>query len=463
MITYSNKSKNMTLGGEADISTEEVQSEVLKLPEISNKSKKVKSDFPINAIPETMRKILLEFHKVSQLPLDYFGLTLITICGGIMGNKFKLKYKYLCPPLLYSALVGNSSSGKTPVIKILLGVLFELEEEYDCLYREELKQYEQDLENYKKGDEKPAKPIRKEIVINNATAEAIVQVLYTNSVGLISFQDELLGWLDSMNQYRSGSDEQFWLSIWSNGLIKSNRATKETIIINHAFINIIGGIQPDLLSNIAAGDKNSSGFWFRILFAFPKNIKTEYENDLEVSEETNQLYKDLIRKLIDWRNDEQKTLKLSSDSKKAYKKWKRKNTDAINETDNNAIKSILGKLADYCLRFSLILEVLDCLSIEDTVDDNHEVSLKNMKSAIQLTKYFKKTSLRVLDIINNTDPLSELSVNQKQTYNFLPEVFQTGQGVKIVAKIMKERTFKRFLNNTNLFKKLSRGYYEKMH
>ena len=86
-----------------------------------------------------------------------------------------------------------------------------------------------------------------------------------------------------------------------------------------------------------------------------------------------------------------------------------------------------------------------------------------MKNAIQLTEYFRKSSLRVFDIIGNTDPIDELSVNQRKTYHLLPEQFKTGEGVRIISKYMAERTFKRFLNNTNLFKKLSRGYFEKLY
>lgn len=479
MVKGSNNNLNTpvevtTLGGEANISTEEVQAEVLKLTKPSKATKKSKGNFPIDAIPERIRKILLEYHRVHQLPIDYFGLTILVLAGGIMGNTFKVKYKYLSPPLIYAALVGNSSMGKTPVIKILMRVLNELEKEYDQQYKTALKEYIEEMENWEKGDKKPIRPKRTELVINNATTEAIIQSLGTNKNGLILFQDELLGWLNNMNQYRSGGDEQFWLSTWSNSLAKNNRVTKETILIPNSFVNVIGGIQPELLPNIASGDKNSSGFWFRILFAFPPNQDKPHDNDLEVAEETNQAYEELIKKLISWRltqlaatssgeTIQPKILELSSEATAIYKKWKRKNTNMTNESDNNAIKSIYGKLADYCLRISLILEILECLGTQDSLDDFQNISKKSMANAIKLTEYFRKSSLRVFDIIGNTDPLDELSVNQKKTYQLLPEQFKTGEGVRIVSKLMKERTFKRFLNNTNLFKKLSRGYFEKLY
>lgn len=464
-----------TLGGQANISIDEVQAEVLKITgPTTDKSSLAKSKFPIDAIPETFRNILLEYHQVHQLPIDYFGLTILVIAGGIMGNAFKLKYKYQCPPLLYAALVGNSSMGKTPAIKILMRILNELEKEYDQEYKTALKDYLAEMDEWEKGDKRPIKPKRKELVINNATTEAIIQSLSTNHNGLILFQDELLGWINNMNQYRSGGDEQFWLSTWSNSMAKNNRVTKETVLIPNSFVNVIGGIQPELLPNIAAGDKNSSGFWFRILFAFPPNQDKPHDNDLVVSEETNQAYERLIKKLISWRLTQlaatqigeviqPKILEISSEATTVYKKWKRKNTNLTNESDNNAIKSIYGKLADYCLRLALILEILDCLGTQENLEDFQNVSKTSMKRAIQLTEYFRKSSLRVFDIIGNTDPIDELSVNQRKTYHLLPEQFKTGEGVRIISKYMAERTFKRFLNNTNLFKKLSRGYFEKLY
>ena len=298
MFQYSNKpldklEKVETLGGEADISTEEVAAEVMNLTTKTKDAPKATSNFPINALPEKIREILLEYHQVHQLPIDYFGLTILVIAGGIMGNAFKLKYKYQCPPLLYAALVGNSSMGKTPAIKILMRVLNDLEKEYDQEYKTALKDYLAEMDEWEKGDKKPIKPKRKELVINNATTEAIIQSLSTNHNGLILFQDELLGWINNMNQYRSGGDEQFWLSTWSNSMAKNNRVTKETVLIPNSFVNVIGGIQPELLPNIAAGDKNSSGFWFRILFAFPPNQDKPHDNDLVVSEETNQAYEQI--------------------------------------------------------------------------------------------------------------------------------------------------------------------------
>lgn len=479
MVNDSNNNLNThvevaTLGGEANISTEEVQAEVLKLTKPKKATKKSKGNFPIDVIPEKIRNILLEYHRVHQLPIDYFGLTILVITGGIMGNAFKLKYKYQCPPLIYAALVGNSSMGKTPAIKILMRVLNDLEKQYDQEYKTALKEYREKKEDWEKGDEKPIKPKREELVINNATTEAIIQSLCNNKNGLILFQDELLGWLNNMNQYRSGGDEQFWLSTWSNSIAKNNRVTKETVLIPNSFVNVIGGIQPKLLPHIASGDKNASGFWFRILFAFPPSQDKPYDNDLLVSEKTNEVYKQLIDKLISWMMTQlaatppgedilPKIIELSSDAIVVYKKWKRKNTDLTNQSDNDAIKSIYGKLADYCLRLSLILEVLNCASKQKVLDDFQNVSKTNMEGAIQLTEYFRQSSLRVFDIIGNTDPLDELSVNQRKMYHLLPEQFKTGEGVKIVANLMAERTFKRFLNNTNLFKKLSRGYFEKLY
>ena len=76
-----------TLGGQANISIDEVQAEALKLTQsVSGKNCRAKSKFPIDAIPETFRNILQEYHQVHQLPIDYFGLTILVIAGGIMGK-----------------------------------------------------------------------------------------------------------------------------------------------------------------------------------------------------------------------------------------------------------------------------------------------------------------------------------------------------------------------------------------
>ena len=133
-------------------------------------------------------------------------------------------------------------------------------------------------------------------------------------------------------------------------------------------------------------------------------------------------------------------------------------TDFSNESKNDDIMGINAKIEMYAVRFSLILQMLffACGEKKDTV------SLKAVNGAIALVEYFTKSALRVREIINNSNPLENLSADKKNLYDTLPETFTTKQGLQLAfIHGIKERTFKRFLNEKEFFEKTKQGEYSK--
>jgi hypothetical protein len=58
--------------------------------------------------------------------------------------------------------------------------------------------------------------------------------------------------------------------------------------------------------------------------------------------------------------------------------------------------------------------------------------------------------------------LDKIPTDKQNLYNSLPEVFTTELGLQIAEGLeIPERTFKYFLNEKELFTRLSRGEYEK--
>lgn len=439
----------------------------------NGKQAKESSRFPIEALPISIQKILFEFHKVYQLPLNYFSAMVFPIIGSIIGNTFRLKYKegFEIPPITYFVLIGNSSIGKTPAINLLIKPLLDLEKKYNEQYQEELIEFENDLEN---GGSKK-KPKRKEMILNDATMEATYKTLQQNQDGILLIQDELVGWINNMNQYRNGNDEQFWLSNWSSQLTKVSRATKETLFIQNPCISVVGGTQPELLKNFGKGEKKANGFLVRMLFVFSETDKKPYDNDLKLNPNTISEYNYLIRNVFQTKDDAKFFLQLNKEknsiafemdnqARKIYLDWTNENTDLINSEPSNLVKALYGKLANYCLRFCLILKVLE-LSEQENINFNEQIYIEPriVENAIKLTEYFRGNSLRVLDILENIDPINELTLKEQDAYNTLPEKFTTAQGVKIASKFdFPERSFKRFLNNKFLFRKIQRGIYQKL-
>lgn len=439
-------------------------------------------EFPVDAFPTRIQNVINVFNACYQLPKDYFGLGILTAASTVIGNNYKIEYKYKqsYAPIVYSAVVGNPGMGKTPAINICLSPIFKIEEEFRKKHKEKVEQWKQEcfdnsMQPSKQKD--PPKPRQKEIIINDATTEAINHSLSNSPHGLLYYRDELAAWINSMNQYRSGSDNEFWLSNWSNVSSKINRSGKDPMFIKDPFVNVIGGIQPGILQKLTNDGKGDNGFFARILFAYPDSMRKPYESDQYPDQSVFDLYHRIIRNLNnlpslirepqsefeEW-TIESINLQIEDTAKAYYRKWLRANTDMINETEDDAVKAIYVKMENYCLRFALIIDLLgyaedkELVGLEDI--QQHQVGMAAIKGAIQLVDYFKRTSYKVISRLES--PVNTLSPNKKAFYTELPESFTRKTAVGVGNALgLGESTVKRFLNETKFFKKLSRGTYEK--
>ena len=74
----------------------------------------------------------------------------------------------------------------------------------------------------------------------------------------------------SMNQYRKGSDENFWMEAWNGSTTKISRKNLDnSLFIERPYCSVLGGTQPGILKNFAQGDKAANGFFARLLFSYP--------------------------------------------------------------------------------------------------------------------------------------------------------------------------------------------------
>ena len=78
---------------------------------------------------------------------------------------------------------------------------------------------------------------------------------------------ELMSWFKKFNSYRKGADAEAWISIFDGDDVKVNRMTR-TDRLDKTFATVCGGIQPDVVKELANGSLDKNGFLFRFLFVF---------------------------------------------------------------------------------------------------------------------------------------------------------------------------------------------------
>jgi hypothetical protein len=430
--------------------------------------------FPIEVFPEQMQQIILETNKCLNFPIDFTGASMLYAASLAIGNTYKLQVKktWLESAVLYIAIVGRAGTNKSHPLSFAIKPLIENDSRTYAEYEKKKLEYDYALNLTRKEREsqnidEPIKPRLEKFIVSDTTPEALTYVHETNKRGIGVYVDELAGWFKNFNRYHNGAEQEFWLSNWSGKPIIIDRKTGEPIRITKPFISVCGTIQTAILDEMAKGNRGANGFIDRILSVIPEGLKVEAWTDNELDQihfdNWNNIIEDILSNPLnvdETGNPNPEILTFHPKAWSKLKEWQSNNAALSNNAENEMETGIFTKLEVYCLRFSLILQVLQnsCDGIA-----NKEITAVTVGRAIQLTEFFRATALKVHSIISNASPLDKLPNNKKRLYDALPDIVKTGEAITLGDKFnVASRTVKRFLGEKGLFARLRQGEYEKL-
>lgn len=435
--------------------------------------------FPFDAFPAMIQDLIEKSHASRlKFPKIYTSCGVLCATSCAIGNVYAVEFtkEHVENAVLYMALVGGKGKNKSHPLSMTMRPLQELDDADFRNYQSRMGIYLENKELPKKERAKMAKPTRTRRIVGDITAEALASAMSENPRGLLLYNDELIGWIKAQNQYRSGngSDAEMWLSLWSGKSHDVTRKTSESYRITRPFVSVCGTIQPTIIPALAE-NREANGFLDRILFAWPQDIKIEaiHEDDPEMDPAVLEAWSSLIKDIVHIPyNGEPRHVRLSPEAESMYIRWQNAEAEKCNQLDGQRIRKtddvsyngIHAKMESYCLRLSLILEVLKrgC-EIDQGLVIVSEISPESMAGALRMCAYFTRQAMEIRNIINssNTDLLAE---DKKRLYLELPDEFSTAEGQEIAKRFgFPERTYKRFINDRRYFKHLSRGKYGKIY
>jgi hypothetical protein len=429
--------------------------------------------FPFEVFPLAIQQIITETNESLSFPIDFIGASLLYAVSVAVGNTHKIEVKkgWLESPVLYLAIVARAGTNKSHPLSFALQPIVEQDKITFRRYEQQRQEFEQvsnltKKEREQQGFEEPIKPVWQKFLLSDFTPEALTEVHKYNKRGIGVYVDELAGWFKNFNRYSKGSEMEFWLSAWSGKPINIDRKTGEPVFIPLPFISVCGTIQNGILNELAKESRTQNGFIDRILFVIPENIKKEYWSETDLNPVITDNWSSIVSNLLnlsinndDTLNPIPEILKFSPEAKNILFQWQRENTDQSNNPKNEAISGIYSKLEMYAVRLSLILEMLMFACGES---DKKQISVKSITGALKLVEYFKNSAIKVNSIISNASPLDRFPLDKQRLYELLPDHFTTETGLLIANGFgFPERTFKRFLNEKELFTNVSRGEYQK--
>jgi hypothetical protein len=264
-------------------------------------------------LPDSLGRYAKDASERIGCSLDYIAVGLLVVFSSIIGAGCAIRPHRLDDwtviPNLWGGIIGLPGSKKSAALSAAMIPLGILEKEAGIHYvenrkRDEVEKIENELRKkahktsleaaIKSGSEKEVDLIKSKLTLlenevptsshkryktNNTTVEKLQELLAENSRGLLQFNDELMGFLASLDKVGREDARAFYLEGW-NGWASSEYQTDRIIrgsVSCNPCLSILGGIQPsklrlylrEVLANIG-----NDGFIQRFqLLVYPDPIK----------------------------------------------------------------------------------------------------------------------------------------------------------------------------------------------
>ena len=375
--------------------------------------------FPVDALPQSCRRFVREAATSIGCAPDLVAVPLLGLLSSAIGNsrQVHLKRGWEESAALFMVVVAEPGDKKTPAQKAALAPLWQVQKRLKKEYQEEYEVYEEELRHWeakrkvaaKEGEPappKPKEPVLKSVVVDDVTVERLADILDENPRGVTSAQDELSGWVLSMNQYKAGgkgADRQFWLKVWSNAPVKVDRKSRKVpTIIPEPWVSVVGSIQPEILPELHIG--RNDGMLDRFLYSYTEPQRVRHTDEV-VSVAAEHAMIKLYERLVELKMPEADgepfpgTVPMTKDAWEVFKEI------ACNLSDEahalgfpRRLRGAWSKLEAYLARLSLILAL-------SRVVENHEreqVEPQDVFAASALIGYFKAHIRRVFVELHGT-------------------------------------------------------------
>lgn len=421
--------------------------------------------FPYDIFPDEILNYI-SYHKIQH---EYIAGALLSSIATSIGNTVQLNVMdgYKVKPILYIVVVSPAGGGKTPAMNIAFAPLEEYNMRLYDAYRESAKQYKQDLAAYKRDKnikEEPTEPPLPQVLIKDSTIEMVLKILSANPVGCCLQADELIGFINRMNQYKNGDDVQKWLELWNGSPILMQRITREENYVKEPFCNIFGGIQVGVLDTLSKDEKEHNGFFHRFLFVYPKPEDKPDFGKVNIPDHVSMNFNNYFAEILYLRNQPKSYYRLSQNAEDLYKQWFDYKNIQYNKAHSDQVKGIISKYQNYCLRLALVIQVMN-----ERTNRSGIVSHTAMEQGIRLTEYFLGNMYKAIKILTPETPVDKLSSPYDELYRMLPDTFTTKTAIQIGSNInINEGGVKMLLSrNCNgakkIFNQIERGKWEKLY
>ncbi len=423
------------------------------------------SPFYYSYLPDALLGCVKDISERMQCPPDFAAVGMIVMMAALLGRKIGIRpmrqNNWTVIPNLWGAVIGNSGMMKSPTLNEVLAPIKKLQalafEEYnkakdDCDMTAELakirksvkktevraalkKNKTADVSDLLQSDDTGEPPILKRYITNNASYEALGELLIENPNGILVEADELVGLLKQLDASGQEVARSFYLTAADGDKDYTfDRIMRgKGLYVPALCISIIGGIQPGVLAEYVrgatSGAAGADGLLQRFgLMVYP-DINPEWR---EVDRYPNSAAREAV-KLLAERMDKLIPMEVGAEddlhggvpflrfddaAQEMFSEWR-----AILETrlrsgeEHPAIVSHLSKYRKLVPSLALILHLCD--------SGHGRVSQKALLRAIAYSEYLESHAQRIYSYATRPDIEAAKTLLKRLESGKLENVFKT--------------------------------------
>ncbi|HEX4511658.1 MAG TPA: DUF3987 domain-containing protein, partial [Burkholderiaceae bacterium] len=226
--------------------------------------------FPLQHLPKVWRQWVEDTAQSAGTSVDYVAQALFAavaaVCGA--GVRIRVTPAWTESLVLWLVLVGSPSSGKSPALASVRDKLSDIETQYREGDEDRRAQHAAKVEQARiallrwqdeceraaneavPAPRRPAEAsfdqpfVPSQIVVSDATMEALADVVSGNPRGVILWRDELTAWLSNLSRYSGGTDRAHWLEAWAAaGVTVNRRSRNQPLHLPKFAVSVVGSIQ----------------------------------------------------------------------------------------------------------------------------------------------------------------------------------------------------------------------------
>lgn len=332
----------------------------------------LEADIDLRAVlpPLLAEALINKANSMAVHPSAFIG-PLLAAVSSVVGKRSRVIVNpgWSEPFVLWAGNILPPSAMKSAIADVIGKVVIQFQLRDLEKYRHELRELQE------AGGDPESLPPPRRWMVQDATYERIAQlVAEPRTIGLLSLQDELMGWFERLDARQSAGARAGWLSLWSGSAAMVDRKVAASSFTSSSSVSLFGNVQPDrLIKMITSTDDDAAsagdGLWARFLWCRPPQQPWTYNpNGISISRELRSLISALdgipqpLSPDLTENGDQPLGLEVripaAVTAELAAPTWQQWAADAA-ATSNPARAAFLGKLRGYSVRLAGILILLE--------------------------------------------------------------------------------------------------------